>query len=56
MSSFKKVYSEQFNVKNINYANALNFLSKIYKKLNYIDFYKDYDTKLLLFFRRGLFK
>ena len=49
MSSYKKVYSDQFNVKNINYANALNFLTKIYKKLNYIDFYKDYDTKLLLF-------
>ena len=44
MSSFKKVYSEKFNVKNINYANALNFLTKIYKKLNYIDFYKDYDS------------
>lgn len=49
MSSFKKVYSQQFNSKNINYANALNFIMKIYKKLEYIDYYKDYDTKLMMF-------
>jgi hypothetical protein len=49
MSSFKKVYSQQLNSKNINYANALNFITKIYKKLEYIDYYKDYDTTLLMF-------
>ncbi len=56
MSSFKKVYSEQFNSKNINYANALNFIAKIYKKLEYIDYYKDYDTKLMMFLEEDFTK
>jgi hypothetical protein len=52
MSSFKKVYSDQFNVKNINYGNGLNFLARYYKRMTCIDFNKQYETLLLLYLEK----
>ncbi len=52
MSSYSKIYSGQFNVKNINYANGLGFISKNFKSLNCIDFNKQYETLLLLFLEK----
>jgi hypothetical protein len=52
MSSFKKVYSDQFNVKNINYGNGLNFLIRYYKRMTCIDFNKQYETLLMLYLEK----